>query len=137
MASQKVKDRLRKLRQKFGLGEFRKSFKAKTVKIKRKRTSRGVQMAKKRSSRKGSSFGGNKLMNGFIQPKGIIAKALLGVAVSELNDSFAPQMIPMQGVLLAGLVGGLPAAGAAYGVNTLQGKVTKANASAMGTYGNY
>jgi hypothetical protein len=113
--------------------------KAKTVKVKVRKRTRGVQMAKKRYSKKRSTFGGsNKLMNGFIQPKGIIAKALLGVAVSELNDSFAPQMIPMQGILLAGLVGGIPAAGAAYGVNALQGKKqVGSSASAMGTYGNY
>lgn len=94
-------------------------------------------MAKRRSTkRRGNSFGGNKLMNGFIQPKGMIAKALLGVAVSELSDSFAPQMIPYQGVILAGLVGGVPAAAGAFGVNTLQGK-NVSKVSSVSAYGNY
>lgn len=138
MATNAVKERLRKLRQKFKLGEYRTSKPSKPKRIKRKRIQRGVQMAKRRrTSRKGSSFGGNKLMNGFIQPKGIIQKVLLGVAVSELSDSFAPQMIPYQGVVLAGLVGGVPAAAGAYGVNTLQGKNVKNVSSPMTAYGNY
>lgn len=142
-----TKEALRKLRQKFGLGEYSKksinkvyasvSKPKKPKRSKRKRT-RGVFMAKRRrTSKKSSSFGGgNKLMNGFIQPKGIIAKALLGIAVSELSDSFAPQMVPYQGAILAGIVGGVPAAAAAYGVNTLQGKNVK-NVSSVSSYGNY
>lgn len=137
-----TKEFLRKLRQKYKLGEYRtsklkKPKKPSRIKRKVKRT-RGVQMAKRRRiSKRRSSFGGsNKLMNGFITPKGIVAKALLGIAVSELSDSFAPQMIPYQGTILAGVVGGVPAAAAAYGVNTLQGKNVK-NVSSITAYGNY
>jgi hypothetical protein len=142
-----TKEFLRKMRQKYHLGEYSKksinktyasvSKPSKPKRIKRKRT-RGVFMAKRRrTSKRGNSFGGgNKLMNGFIQPKGIIAKALLGIAVSELSDSFAPQMVPYQGALLAGLVSGVPGAAAAYGINTLQGKNVKNVGNAV-TYGNY
>jgi len=134
-----TKEALRKLRQKFHLGEYRKNKPSKPKRTRNKRTKRGVQfMAKRRRStkRSGNSFGGNKLMNGFIQPKGILAKALMGVAISEISDSFAPQMLPYQGVILAGIVGGIPAAAGAFGVNTLQGK-NVSKTSNVSAYGNY
>lgn len=90
-----------------------------------KRTRRGLIMARrsrKSYSRKGSSMGGGKLMNGFFPMHGMLNKVLVGIAASEISEQVAPKVIPYQNLAVAGIVGGLPAVAGAFAFNMLQGK---------------
>jgi hypothetical protein len=108
--------------------------KTRKVKVKRKKSSGGFKMAKKRYHKKGSSvMSGGKLMNGFFKPKGLIANALIGMAAAELSDSVAPQVVPYQNLAVAGVVGGLPGvAGAFIYNNVIQKKGGGSNTYATG-----
>ena len=126
MVSAATKERLRKLRQKFGLGEYKNKRTAKPKRTKSKRISRGgVSMAKRgRKSRSSGGMGGGKLMNGFFKPKGFLAAALIGAAAAEVSEAVAPQVIPYQNLAVAGIVGGLPGVVGSYALNMIQGKGT-------------
>ena len=83
-------------------------------------------MARRRSrksySRKGSSMGGGKLMNGFFPTHGLLNKVLVGIAASEISESVAPKVIPYQNLAVAGIIGGLPGVAGAFAYNMLQEK---------------
>lgn len=83
-------------------------------------------MARRRSTRKSyrrsSGLGSNKLMNGFFPVSGFIQKALVGAAASELSEAVAPKIIPYQNLAVAGAVGGVPGVAGAFLMNMLQGK---------------
>lgn len=72
-------------------------------------------MAKRRrSSRRSGGFGGgNKLMNGLWKPQGMIGNALMGIGAATVASKI-PVNIPYKEVIAAGVVGGLPGAGATF-----------------------
>lgn len=136
MASAAVKERLRKLRQKFHLGEFRKnkpkrtrSVRVRTVRVKRKRA---VTMARhrKRTSHRSSGFGmGGMLGHGIIRPKGIIAQALLGAGAATLAENAIGQAIPYQNLAVGFAVGGVGGAAGAFARDAVKGILNKGSTS--------
>ena len=78
----------------------------------------GFVMARRRRRvsrrRSGPKIGGFNLMRGIIPVRGIVASAIIGVGASMLAQRFAPQVLPQQNLIIAGAVGGLPGAAAAY-----------------------
>ena len=135
MVTSAVKERLRKLRQKFGLGEYRNKKKLRVLsKPKRpKRTKRRMmQMVKRRrsSSSKGS-FGGNAMLTrGIIKPTGLIQSALVGAGAASLQEKVVPQVLPLQGVAAGFIVGGIGGAAGAYARQLLGGQTGSISNSA-------
>lgn len=127
MVSAATKERLRKLRQKFGLGEYKNSRTARPKVTKRRKLRGKVNMAKRRGSRKGRSTGG-MLSKGILPVSGIVAAALLGAGAATLQDKVLPQYHPLQGVAVGFAVGGIGGAAGAYARNMLSGTgSTKSN----------
>jgi hypothetical protein len=94
-----------------------KKLKRRTSNMARRRTTR------KRTARRSSSLvSGGKLMNGIFKVPVVFQKALLGLAVSEVSEQMAPQVVPYQNLAVAGAVGGLPGVAGAFLFNLIQGK---------------
>ena len=101
----------------------------KPSKSKRTKKPKGVvNMVKRRKSRaKGKSYGTNKLMRGILPIGGLATGLLAGMAISALNKKLAPQVVPYQGKIVAGLVGGLPAVAGAFAEDMLSNKSTSSS----------
>jgi hypothetical protein len=131
MVSSKIKERLRKLREKYGLGEYRKKGKTRTkisrktlVIRKKKRSHGGVNMArKKRFSHKRGSMGGI----------GSLLKAgILGIGTASLS-SYVPVQVPYKQEV-AGAIGGYALGGKnikSAGAGALAVFLTKAMSSGV------
>lgn len=110
--SAKVIARLRALRQKYGLGEFKG-----TKKVKRARKTRSVVRMARRSKRssRGSGFGLGRLGKGIFTPKGILASALLGAGAATLvGNALGEDKFPYQGPVVGFVVGGVGGAAGAF-----------------------
>ena len=91
-------------------------------KVKRKRTRRGVQMAKRRHSKRSSSgFGGKGIMKGLYTPKGIAASMLMGAGAATLAEKVLPNFIPMQNLAIGFVVGGVGGAAGVIARDALKG----------------
>lgn len=97
-----------------------KRIKHRKVKHKRRRV---FSMAKKRRSshRSSSGFGGNKLMKGLYQPKGIVASMLMGAGAATLAEKVLPNVIPMQNLAVGFVVGGVGGAAGVVARDALKG----------------
>jgi hypothetical protein len=108
------------------------SRKSKSPRKKAKRVSGVKHMARRKHAKKTHSFGGGKaknmIMHGLYQPKGIVGGVLLGLGAASLSRKL-PQVLPMQDLIAAAVVGGIPAVAAVWGVNTLLGAGIPAGAT--------
>lgn len=98
----------------------RKKPKARRAKKMVKRRRRASRASPRRRS---SGLGGGKLMRGLFPVRGVIAAALVGVAVATLQERFLPQAIPYQSVAAGFVVGGLPGAVGAFAKDMLAGGI--------------
>jgi uncharacterized membrane protein YeaQ/YmgE (transglycosylase-associated protein family) len=107
-------------------------------KAKKVRKSRGINMAKKRYSRKRSAgvagFGGNKLMNGIYKPTGMIQQVFNGIAAAHIagyipvaNDFKYKEEVA--GFVAGGIVGGA----AVFAVKNL-GKISGTSNTTNGSW---
>lgn len=82
-----------------------------------KSTRRTSNMARRRGfkakARSYARAGGNKLMNGFYKPSGILGNVVMGVGAASLATQI-PVSVPYKEEIAAGIVGGLPGAAAVW-----------------------
>lgn len=99
------------------------------------KTRRSEPMAKRRTSRGRSSgaFSSNKMMNGFYKPSGMLGNALMGIGAATVAAKI-PVNVPYKGVIAAGIVGGLPGAGAVFLMQTLNGSTTDSSSDLVNGY---
>lgn len=135
----KMLARLKAMRRKFGLGEFKR--KARTRVAKRVG---GIRMARRRRGRRAfarrsvSRMGGSgMLMNGLFPVSGIIAKALVGAGAATYQEKILPQMIPFQSEAVGFVVGGVPGAAGAFGRTLAKSAMGIASTGGSASYGGY
>lgn len=80
---------------------------------KKTKVRRNENMAKKKRYSKGRGFGGGKLMTGLYKPSGILGSVVMGLGAAAVASKL-PVSMPYKEEIAAGLVGGLPGAGAVY-----------------------
>jgi len=88
-----------------------------TVKSRKRRGT--VQMARRKTNyKRRAKSATSSIMSGVFKPKGMIAAVILGLGAAALAN-YVPIQIPYKEELAAGLVGGVPAAGAVFALKQL------------------